>query len=69
MPYRVTPTVWLKAETDRVELMLLSPHRQGVMWDAKSAKEMLRAAGLEYTPAQMQAIVDELLRRGTLEQV
>jgi len=67
MPWKVSNAKWLQVETDRVEAIILMPKYWHRAWTPNSLQQTLTTLGLEYSLEEVEAINDELHKRGVVE--
>mgnify|MGYP001559718056 FL=1 len=69
MPFRVSHATWLRVEADRIQSIILMPRHWRRAWTPQSLQEALHDIGLDYSLPDVQALNDELHRRGVVEDV
>ncbi len=68
MPWKGAYSRWLQVETDRIQAIIETPRYWHRAWTPQSLQaELLETQHLEYSLPQLQAINDELHRRGVVE--
>lgn len=69
MPFAVSKAIWLQVEGDRVRDIITSPRYWRRQWTDQSLHAALNEIGLEYTLAEVQALNDEMHKRGVVTDV
>ena len=69
MAFKVTPAKWLEVESARVRDIILMPKFWGVKWTHAKLRKSLADVGLDYSPAEIDVLNDELHTQGIVEDV
>lgn len=67
MEYIITKTARESDNTKRIEAVLLRPKNTGIKWTESSLHDALVSVGLDYTAEEMKAVVEDLVKRGIIE--